>query len=333
MVETTKDTNEAKKPAAAIHVAPAPHLSSGSTSRRMMIDVLIALVPVAAVSLWIFQWYALKQIIVCVAGCVVAEAVFTAMRRRPIALGDCSAVVTGLILAFSMPGTAPWWVGAIGSAVAIGLGKVVFGGIGQNIFNPAMVGRAFVMVAFTKFLGAGGYVDIHAAADAITQATPMTAAFKAGEGFDLLKLLTGQTNGSLGETSAIACLLGGLYLCIRRTASWQIPAGAILGLLAAAGIDNLAHPAASWTALHHLFGGAFMLGAFFICTDPVTSPLTSKGKFIFGLIFGLLVMLIRLFTNYPEGVMFSVLLVNAITPLLNRWTVRKPLGWVAEARK
>ncbi len=324
------------KQAVSTPVAPGPHLSDTSlTTRKMMLDVIIALVPLIAVSLWVFKLYAAKQLLLCVGACVAAEAVFTWMRRRPLTLGDFSAVVTGLILALSLPGTAPWYVAVIASFAGIGLGKVVFGGVGFNIFNPAMVGRAFVMIAFTTALGATAYVASDgSAADAITQATPMTHAYKGGNvqpGL-LWKLFLGNTNGSLGETSALACLVGGLFLCIRRTASWEIPAGAIGAVVLWAGIGNLMDLSADWTLLHHLFGGALLFGSFFIITDPVSSPLTPKGKWIFGALFGVLVMLMRTLSAYPEGVMFSVLLVNAVVPLINRWTVPRPVGGPVPAR-
>lgn len=312
-----------------IHVAPGPHVVNQSDStRRMMIDVLIGLIPVTIASVAVFQLHAVKIIALCVASCVAAEAIFTRMRNRPLPIRDGSAVVTGMILAFSLPATCPWWVAVIGSFAAIGLGKVVFGGVGMNIFNPAMVGRAFVMIAFAWALGAGAYVDPASSVHAITRATPMTHAFKGGavESGLLLKLFLGNTNGCLGETSALACLIGGAWLLVRRSASWRIPAGAIVGLGLVAGLANLLNPSAQWTVLHHLFGGAFLLGALFILTDPVSSPVTRKGRFLFGLGFGVLVMLIRLLTNYPEGVMFSVLLMNAVAPLINRWTVPRPVG-------
>ncbi len=366
-----QSTTQQTAPAPVIHVAPGPHLSNTHLStRRMMIDVLIALAPILAVAGWVFRGYLLMQLGICVAGCLAAEAIFTAMRRRPLAilggavavgaglylefyaaaavlaagvialalwtnrrggactLGDCSAAVTGVILALSLPGAAPWHVGLIGAFVAVGIGKFVFGGLGQNIFNPAMVGRAFVMIAFPALLAAGGYkvaADV-AWVDTVTQATPMTAGFKTGEGFDLIRLLLGNTNGSLGETSALACLLGGLYLCLRRTASWEIPLGMLGAVALIGGVLNLTDLSAEWTVLHHLAGGAVMFGAFFIATDPVTSPLTSKGKFIFGAGIGALVMLMRTLSSYPEGVMFSVLLMNAVVPLINRWTIPRPVG-------
>jgi electron transport complex protein RnfD len=324
----------AEPQAAAIHVAPAPHLADRAlTTRRMMLDVILALLPVAAVSVYVFRWYAVKQLAVCVASCVAAEALFEAARRRPLTLGDLSAVVTGLLLAFSLPATAPLHVAIIGSFAAIGIGKAVFGGLGQNTFNPAMVGRAFATVAFTGAMTAGAYVDPAASVNAVTQATPLTAWEQGGRAAELWSLLTGSTNGCLGETSAVACVLGGAYLCLRRTASWEIPAGVLVSAGAIAGAINLADPGSEWTALHHVLGGALLFGAFFIATDPVSSPLAPKGKFIFGAGVGALVMLLRTLSAYPEGVMFSVLLMNALVPLINRWTVPTPLGGPAPAGK
>jgi electron transport complex protein RnfD len=300
----------------------------------MMIDVLIALAPVVAMSVYVFRWYAVRQLGICIASCLLAEAIFTMMRRRPVSLGDCSAVVTGAILALSLPGTAPWFVGAVGSFAAIGLAKVVFGGLGQNVFNPAMVGRAFVMICYAKFMGASAYVDADSTIAAITQATPMTAAFKQQvANVSVWQLFMGNTNGSLGETSAWACILGGLYLCIRRTASWEIPLGVIVTAAIIAGLARLGGDGHGWSVLHHLLGGALLFGAFFIATDPVTSPLTPKGKFIFGAGIGAMVMLMRFLSGYPEGVMFSVLLMNAVVPLINRWTVPKPVGGPVPVRQ
>jgi len=320
---------KAARPAPAIHVAPGPHLFDAAlTTRRMMLDVLIGLVPVVAWAVYWFRWYAVAQLGVCVLSCVAAEAIFTAMRRQPVRIGDLSAVVTGVILGLSLPGTCPVHVGVIGGFTAIGLGKVVFGGVGMNIFNPAMVGRAFVMIAFPGLLAAGGYIVKSGSTSvaAITQATPLTDFAQNAKVTPLVDLLFGTTNGSLGEVSAAALLIGGLYLCLRRTASWEIPVSATAGLLLVAGIDNLVHPGAQWTVLHHFLGGAFLFGALFIATDPVSSPLTPKGKWIFGFAFGVLVMLMRTFSAYPEGVMFSVLIVNALVPLINRWTIPRPVG-------
>lgn len=214
----------------------------------------------------------------------------------------------------------------IASFVSIGIGKIIFGGIGMNIFNPAMVGRAFVMIAFAGNLAASGYVDPMSPIDAMTQATPMDAFKQTGATATLSALFWGLTNGSLGETSAVACIIGGFYLCLRRTASWEIPVGVILSAGVMAGIANLADLQSHWTVLHHLLGGSLLFGAFFIATDPVSSPLAPKGKFIFGVGVGFFIMLLRFYSGYPEGVMFAVLLMNALTPLINHWTIPRTFG-------
>jgi len=311
-------------------VAPSPHVSETSfTTRRMMIDVLFGLIPVFGMAVFVFRWYAVVQVGLCVLSCLAAETVFTWIRRKPPPIGDYSAAVTGVILGLSLPWRAPWYVAVIGSAAAIGLGKVVFGGLGYNIFNPAMVGRAFVMLSFPGKLGASYYVASEAGLKVLTQATPLAAAKQAaadvGARPEFWPAFVGTVNGSLGETSALAVLLGGIYLCVRRTASWEIPAGTLVAAF-------LAAAAAYWsgltplTAPHHMVAGALLFGAFFIATDPVTSPLSPKGKFIFGLGIGLLVMVIRVFSGYPEGMMFAVLVMNAAVPLVNRWTIPRPVG-------
>ena len=392
---TTGPAEQAMAPV--LHVAPSPHVfNSAESTQKMMIDVLVALGPVVVMSIYVFGLFAVKQILICTVAALAAEAVFMAMRGKRFSLGDCSAAVTGLILAMSLPGTAPWYVGVIGAFVAIGIGKVVFGGLGQNIFNPAMVGRAFVMLAFAGAVGASGYVlkpeapapatttapaamvakadaatqaadagstvvtpslakakpaatapaEGEADADAITQATPMTRGKMAdnklatGEALtpeeehlpSLGSLLIGTVNGSLGETSALACLLGGLYLLLRRTASWQIPAG-VLSAVVVIGLPIQLWGHSQMSLGYQLLGGALMFGAFFIATDLVTSPLTPKGKFIFGAGVGALVMLFRTLSNYPEGVMFAVLIMNGLTPLINNWTVPKPLGGPVPEKK
>lgn len=313
------------------HVAPSPHLSdTGLTTQRMMIDVVVALVPVLVVAVYVFRWYAVVQVGLCVLVCLAAEALFTWMRGQRISIGDWSATVTGVILGLSLPASAPWYIAVIGSVAAIGLGKAVFGGLGYNIFNPAMVGRAFVMLSFAKEMGASAYQMTESHLTVLTQATPMTVAKQLGVSDELVQqlwpLLLGTTvNGSLGETSSLALLVGGIYLCVRRVASWEIPAGTLLAAFLCAALGY-------WLGLtplpatYHLASGALLLGAFFIATDPVTSPLTVKGKFVFGLGIGALVMLLRLFSGYPEGVMFAVLLMNAAVPLINRWTIPEPLG-------
>jgi len=310
-----------------LHVAPSPHVfNMRMTVTRMMIDVLLALLPVVLAAIYFFKWYAVKQLLICLIAAVCAEAVFSRLRARPLRLGDMSAVVTGFILGLSLPASAPWYIGVIGSVVALGIGKMVFGGLGMNLFNPAMVGRAFVMIAFAGKMAASGYLVPGSGVDILSQATPLTLLKQSGQSTSLVPMLIGATNGSLGETSALACLLGGMYLCWRKVAAWEIPAGIFLSALLVGLVNDFLTPGSGWTFAHHLTGGALCFGAFFIATDPVTSPLTPTGKWIFGLGSGALVMVLRLFSGYPEGLMFAVLLMNAVTPLINRWTIPRPFG-------
>ena len=369
MTETTDNEPQTDAPTPpagpVIHVAPSPHsFSTSLTTRRMMLDVLIATVPLIAWAIYQFGTGALLQLGVCIGGCVVAEIGFTAMRGRcPMrAIKDLSAVVTGVILAMSLPCTAPWYVGFIGACVAVGIGKVVFGGLGQNIFNPAMVGRAFVMICFAGALAAGGYVvpaeDPEAeTVDVISQATPMellktrikdrkTAAAEGSKAprekdsespVAVSRLLLGNVNGSIGEVSTLACLIGGLYLCIRRTAAWRIPLGVLLASAMTVVLAHLGGGGAGLSMLdflgYHMFGGALIFGAFFIATDPVSSPITPKGRWIFGIGLGLFIMMFRMMSSFPEGVMFAVLMMNAIVPLINRCTIPTPVGGPVPERK
>lgn len=318
-----------------IMVSSSPHVDNQSiTTRKIMLDVIISLCPLIAASIIFFQFYAVKQIAISLACCLAAELVYTKLRHRPASINDLSATITALILALSLPATSPWYVTAIAAFAAIGIGKAVFGGLGMNIFNPAMVGRAFVMIAFASALAASGYVSSGSSVDIITQATPLTAFKQNAQSIDLFALIIGNANGSLGETSAIACIIGGIYLLIRKIITWEIPVGVIVAVVIMAFLQALlSHnelisviSTTGWSALHHLFGGAVLFGAFFIATDPVTSPITAKGKLIFGLGVGFFIMVLRIFSGYPEGVMFAVLLMNSLTPLINRWTIPSPFG-------
>ncbi|MEE4271535.1 MAG: RnfABCDGE type electron transport complex subunit D [Thermoanaerobaculales bacterium] len=332
MAEQTPTPAETPKPT--IEVAPSPHLSNTHlTTRRMMLDVIIALVPVLIMAVWVFTWYAVLQVGLCVLSCMAAEYLLACrLRGRPSSLGDLSAAVTGVILGLSLPWSAPWYVAVIASFAAIGLGKVVFGGVGMNIFNPAMVGRAFVMISFSVVLGSGAYV-MTGGLEVVSQATPLTAGKMEAAVIELWPLFVGNVNGSLGETSAIACLLGGIFLLVRRTASWEIPVSLIATVVVLAAGAQLAGVYPNLTVAHHLLGGSLLFGAFFIATDPVSSPMTVKGKFIFGAGTGAAIMVIRLFSGYPEGVMFAVLLMNGLVPLINNWTVPVPFGGPVPERK
>ncbi len=308
----------------ALVVAPGPHLSSGAlTTRRMMYDVVGALAPVALVEVAMCGRASAHKLLLCAATCMGAEWLFQRMRGRRATPGDGSALLTGLILGLSFPAHTHWHIAFVASLAAIGLGKMAYGGLGQNIFNPAMVGRAFAIVAFPAALGASAYVP---AVDGVALATPLSAFKQDGIVAPLVPLFAGLGAGAYGSSSALASLAGGLYLCIRRTASWEIPAGMIGAAAAGALAIQLLGASGGWTMLHELGAGALVFGAFFIATDPVTSPLTPRGKFLFGAGIGLLVIVIRKLTGYPEGVMFAVLIMNAVVPLINRWTVPTPLG-------
>ncbi len=364
---------EGAPPITALNVAPSPHVADPEiTTKRVMVDVLVALFPLAAWGVYLFRGLAVLNLATCIVACLGFEWLFTKMRGRKSHLGDFSAVITGVILGLSLPANLCMnikdvsmvyriamavTVCVIGSGVGIGIGKMVFGGLGFNMFNPAMVGRAFIMISFAGAMGSPGYQAAEGGAtsmkvvdgsgkfvDAITQATPLAvtkdfmgqvfegkvafASLVDPEKFSILtpyNLFMGMTNGSIGEISALFCLLGGIYLCIRKVASWQIPAGAIFGLAVCGRVAQMLE-LTPITVIQHLLGGAFLFGAFFIATDPVTSPLSRMGRFIFGVGYGALVMLLRVFSSYPEGVMFAVLIMNAATPLINRFTVPTPVG-------
>ena len=330
-------------------VTPAPHISKGLTTRRVMLDCVIGLIPAMIAAVYFFRWYAVTVTATCVITAVVTEWICNLIRgrERPLeSIGDLSAVITGMILAFSVPPAIPWWAAVIGSAFAIAIGKMVFGGLGANIFNPAMIGRAFLMLCFGMMMTTWTVpatidpkmptiaLSAEAGVDARTQATPLNwskQAIKSGKGAEVVNkqlkdLFWGGVGGSIGETSAIALIVGGIYLLLRRTITVHTPLAVILSTLAITEVAYLIKPDANVSPLVHLCSGGLLIGAFFIATDPVTSPLTTKGQWIFGVGVGMLTMLIRIVGEYPEGVMFSILLMNAITPLIDKFCKLVPVG-------
>ncbi|MEW6197715.1 MAG: RnfABCDGE type electron transport complex subunit D [Planctomycetota bacterium] len=324
-------------------VSSAPHLASGVTTRRIMFEVVLAMVPLFVVAVWCYHWNAVWLTVTVVAACLITEGVFNWTRgHSQVSLADGSAIVTGMILAFSLPPSLRLYQAFIGGVVAIGLAKMVFGGLGHNLFNPAMVGRAFLMICFpvamTTWLEPGTLHRIgDATIDGVTMATPLAAAkFHAAPLAALWDLFVGKVGGCVGETSALAALIGGLYLVIRGVADWRQPLGV---LVAAAAFTAIAHAVApgkypggvAHGVLYHLNSGALMFGAFFIATDYVGAPVTPWGRLIFGAGVGVIIMLIRLLGGYPEGVMYAVLIMNAITPLIERWTTPKPYGGHVQA--
>jgi electron transport complex protein RnfD len=311
-------------------VSAAPHLSDSATTQRIMFEVVLAMLPLFLAAIYMYRLDAVILTAVTVAGCLFAEAVGNWMRgRSQTSLSDGSLIVTGVILAFSLPPSLNPYMAFIGGAVAIGLGKMVFGGLGQNLFNPAMVGRAFLMVCFPVAMTT--WVEPETlkliGVDGITQATPLAAAkFHSAPLAGLVDLFIGKVGGCVGETSALAAIIGGLYLVIRRVADWRQPLAMLVAASAFAIIAHAANPEKCAPVLYHLNSGALMFGAFFIATDYVGAPVTPLGRLIFGCGAGVLVMLIRLFGGYPEGVMFAILIMNALTPLIERWTVPEPCG-------
>ncbi len=328
-----------------LRVSCAPHISERLSTRRVMIDVIIGLAPAMAAAGYYFRIHALILICTCVISSIATEWLCNVIRKKASSLDDFSAVVTGIILALSLPPRLPVWAAIIGSVFAIAIGKMVFGGLGSNIFNPAMVGRTFLTASFGVLMTSWTVpATVDAAMPAVapenivhakTQATPLAwskMAIKNELGADIYSeqqfkdTITGEVGGSLGETSVIALLIGGIYLLIRRTINFHIPLAVLTSAFVFATIAYRIDSYAYVQPFFHLCSGGLMLCAFFIATDPVTAPLTRKGMWIFGIGVGTITMLIRIVGEYPEGVMFSILLMNAVTPLIDRFCKPIPMG-------
>ncbi len=299
-------------------VTSSPHLHSGSSTRDVMLDVLIALIPAAIAAVWLFGLSALAVILVCVASCIAAEYLSCKVMKKPVSVGDLSCMVTGLLLAFNLPATVPLWQAAFGSVVAIVVGKMMFGGLGHNFVNPAMLGRIVLMNSFSGS-GMGDWINPQMV-DATSSATPLAAlATGDGTGYTPQELLLGLHSGCLGETCAIALLIGGLYLVFRRIISPIIPLtfiGSVFVLTWLLGTDPL----------YHVLSGGLLIGAIFMATDYVTSPITPLGKAVFGVGCGLITVVIRLWGSLPEGVSYAIILMNILTPLIERMVKPVPFG-------
>ena len=287
-----------------------PHIHSGRSTAGIMRDVLIALLPATAAGAVIFGWQALLPIAICVACCVGFEALFNLIVKKDQTVGDLSAAVTGLLLALNLPANIPLWQCVVGSLFAIVLVKCLFGGIGKNLVNPAITARVFMLVAFGSMAVSAFPVD------AVASATPLSAEQMPS----LLTLFLGNHGGSIGETCTAALLLGGIYLLVRRVITWHIPVvfiGTVFVFsLFTTGFDAVA-------ALSLTMAGGLFIGAIFMATDYVTSPSTPWGKVLFALGAGLLTCLIRYYGVYPEGVSFAILMMNILTPYIERWTRRR----------
>ncbi|NLH47320.1 MAG: RnfABCDGE type electron transport complex subunit D [Myxococcales bacterium] len=326
-------------------VSSSPHLRGPDSVPRIMWSVVGALTPAALISIYYFGVRAALTIVVGIIGCLAVEYLFTRLFKKSLYVTDGSAAVTGLLLALNLPGNAPWWMVLIGCVIAIGFGKMVYGGLGHNIFNPALIGRVFLLISFPVQMTTWPVprpLFGRVITDAVTAATPLGLAKEAilmnkplasDQIVNWVDLAIGQIGGSMGETSAIALLLGAAFLLYKGYISWQTPVS-FIGTVAVMGqIFHWYKPELYPNALFHVLAGGLMLGALFMATDMVTSPLTGRGQLIFGMGCGIFTVVIRLFGGYPEGVSFAILLMNAVVPIIDRYTKPKKFGFVAESAK
>jgi electron transport complex protein RnfD len=318
-------------------VSPSPHAHSGDSVTKIMLAVIIALLPALAAGIAFFGWDALRLTLICVATCVISEFLTRKIMKRDTGINDLSAVVTGILLALNLPPSLPGWMAVVGSLCAIVIAKQVYGGIGYNLFNPALVGRCVLLVSFPVAMtswAVPNFLPVHL--DATTMATPLGAwktAWSNGqtpsgyfEMFTLKSLLVGNRPGCIGETSTLALLAGGAFLLWRRCISWHTPVAFIGSVALFAVILHQVDPVRNLPPLYHVLSGGIFLGALFMATDMVTTPVTGRGMFIFGLGCGIITMIIRKWGGYPEGVSFSILIMNSLTPLINRFTRPRVFG-------
>lgn len=304
-------------------ISASPHIFDSVSTPKMMYGVCLALAPAIIASVIFFGWKAVTLMTACSCACVLSEAFFQKLQNKNIAITDGSALLTGLLLAMVVPPDLPVWMAILASAFAIGIGKEIFGGLGQNIFNPALLGRAFLSAAFPthmtvysqplskSILSSVGNVD------ALTCATPLGLMKFEGIHTDIWSLFIGNVAGSVGETSALALLIGGIYILIKRYADWRIPISFIGAVCVFGGILHIISPEKYPSVPFHLFAGGMMIGALFMATDPVTSPVTKLGKWMFGIGCGIFVIVIRSWGGQPEGVMYAILLMNGLAPVIN----------------
>ncbi|WHH61043.1 RnfABCDGE type electron transport complex subunit D [Petroclostridium sp. X23] len=316
-------------------VSSSPHVRSGETVSSVMFDVVLALCPALIAGAYFFGFRALLVTALTVLSCIAAEYVWQKLSKKAVTVNDWSAVVTGILLAFNLPVTVPLWMPVIGGFFAIIIVKQLFGGLGQNFMNPALAARAFLLaswpVAMTKWVGPFEQLSLAGAVDVVSSATPL-AILKGTEAAgqvmpSYLDLFMGRIGGSIGETSVLMLLLGGVYLIYRKVISWRIPVSFIATvavLTFVLGKDGFF----TGNAIYHVLSGGLMLGAFFMATDYASSPVTPKGQIIMGIGCGLITSVIRLYGGYPEGVSYSILLMNIVTPLIDRYTAPVKFGEV-----
>jgi electron transport complex protein RnfD len=309
-------------------VSNSPHMRSGQTISKIMFTVVAALLPACAAGVWFFGFAALKVLLLCTFSCVAFEEGWNKLVKRPPTWKDGSAIITGILLGMNLNAGVPWWVCVLGGLLAIILGKQLFGGLGFNPFNPALVARVGLLIGLPEIMTTWNATRAMGA-DVVTTATPLGLA----PGTVALKdMLVGNTGGCLGETSALALLIGGIILMAFKLIKWQVPLAYIGTVFAMTGVAHLVAPETYHSPVVHVMTGGLLLGAFFMATDMVTSPMTRKGAWVFGIGCGVMTSLIRLWGAYPEGVSFSILFMNALTPLIDRVTINKPFGSVAPVK-
>jgi len=325
-------------------LSTSPFVRSPVDTPSIMRHVIYSLIPAFLAGVYYFRLSAVLVVVTSIAGCAAAEWILNgrgSLKRS--SLGDGSAVVTGMLLGMTLPPGLPLWMAFLGGAMAIILGKAIFGGLGQNIFNPSLVGRVFLQSCFPVALttwsphgAAGGFFNLHGdnfalpflkpSFDAVSAATPLAQMKFESTSTNLMDLVLGTTAGSIGETSALLLLLGGAYLAYRGFLNWRIPLGIFASVFVLATAMHLMNPAAHPDGAFHIFSGGLMLGAVFMATDPVSSPVTPRGCWVFATGVGVLIVVIRQFSGLPEGVMYSILLMNGATPLIDRWTQPRIYG-------
>ncbi len=327
-------------------VSGSPHVHGGLSVKKVMYGVVIAMVPAILTSVYYFGLDALRILVVSVLACYLFEYLIQKyLIKGPISINDGSALVTGILLAFNVPSNLPCWILIIGALVSIGMGKMSFGGLGKNPFNPALVGRVFLLISFPVQMTSWPVpkpLFSNAVTDAVTGPTPLgivKEGLRSGLSVDQVmshvptyaQELMGDMGGSLGEVSALALIIGGIYMLIKRIITWEIPASFLLSVVLFTGILWLIDPTQYVNPLFHLVTGGIMLGVFFMATDMVSSPMSRGGQLIFGAGVGILTIVIRIWGAYPEGVSFAILIMNAFVPLINRSMKPKRFGETIKA--
>lgn len=307
-------------------ISPAPHIRDKASVPALMKLVAVALLPTVIASVYFFGLRALGLIVVCIITAVVTEIIVAKLMHSKSPIKGGGSILTGLLLAMSIPPSLPFWAAIFGTIFAIAIGKMLFGGLGHNIFNPALIGRAFLAAAFPVHMTSWVAPLAYRGIETVTSATPLAAMKFEGQLTPYWHLLFGNVGGCIGETSALLLFLGGLFLLWKKVIDWRIPVSYLGSVAILSGLFWVINPVKYPDPLFHLLAGGLMLGAWFMATDYVTSPITKKGMLIFGAGAGVLVVVIRLFSGLPEGVMYSILIMNALVPLINRYTRPRILG-------